>query len=102
MFSNRTIQNLLGAVHRLERTVGVSLTQLVQGGLFESSFIEEPAADVGVVIGAVESLLKAPVESRCRRGSSFHALELLESGVDAGIGSQRTAPVSLQRQQALC
>ena len=62
---------------------------------------DQPVADVGVVVGAVERLLEPPVEQVARAGGTLHLLELLQRRLDAGVGQQRPLPVPLQGQQPL-
>ncbi len=61
----------------------------------------QAGAQVGVVIGAVEGLLEAPVQFQLRRGAAFQVLELREGDLHGGVRQQRTAPVALQREQSL-
>ena len=70
--------------------------------VFEHCFIEQALARVGVVVSAIERLLKTPVAQQrlaARRAPS--SWNCCERRVDARVGRQRTAPVPLQRQQAL-
>ena len=67
----------------------------------ERLLVDQALPHVGVVVGAIERLLKAPVEQIERRRLALHRLELLQRRVDAGVRGERTAPVALEREQPL-
>ena len=48
--------------HRRQRTGLPGLAQGVPGALFQLRLIDQPASIVGIVVGAVERLLEAPVQ----------------------------------------
>ena len=52
-------------------------------------FIEQPAAQISVVVGTVERLLKPPVQFLLRGGFALEFLELAEGNVDTGVGQRR-------------
>src|SRR6266568_9313786 len=56
---------------------------------------------VGIVIGAVERLLKAPVEFHLGRGGFLQNAKLLQRRVHGTIGKQRPSPISFQCQESL-
>src|SRR6516162_3461421 len=69
---------------------------------FEIGFIEQTPVNVAIIVGAIEPLLKTPVQTVARQRSSFHRLEVLECGGNAGVVDRWAAPVLLQVGQPLC
>src|SRR5215467_15413920 len=67
----------------------------------EPSFINQPLANVGVVIRPKESLLETPVLQIRRGGSFFHKLEVTQGFFDAAVGEQGPLPILLEGQQTL-
>ena len=84
-----------------QRIAGAGSGEALHGAALARGFVGQAGAQIGVVIGAVEGLLEAPVQFLLRRRAAFHVLKLRQRHVHGGVRQQRTAPVALQREQAL-
>ena len=59
---------------------------------------QQPFADVGVGVGAVEELQQSPALQHPRRRGSLQRLRAQQRGRHGAVGQQRAAPVGLQAQ----
>ena len=75
--------------------------QPVERFVLQLRFLNQARAVVEVVVGAIERLLKSPVFQHLRRRGSLHRLELLQASSRRPVGSERSDPISLQREQSL-
>src|SRR5207248_2013320 len=67
--------------------------------VFLTSLMDQPRANVGVIVSAIEALLKAPVRERRRSCGAFHCDEMIQRRICPGIPNQRTAPVLFQLEK---
>ena len=100
-FSQRAAESLIRHLYGEERAGAVRVAQLLHRLFFQARLVKEAVADIGIVIGAVERLLKPPVQFHLRRRVLLHVAEDLEGGIDILIGDEGADPVALQRHQAL-
>ena len=87
--------------YRRAAALHLGLAQGIQGFGLQAGFIQQPLVHVGIVVGAVQRLLEAPVAQQEGRGGLLHGLELPQGGLDTPVHSQGTAPVTLQGQQTV-
>ena len=82
-------------------THGVDLLQLVDRLVVQIRLVNQAAAHVGVVVGAVEALLEAPIQQFGGSRIALHGLKAQQRGVHIFIGNQRPLPRFFQPQKTL-
>ena len=98
---DRLVEEFFRLIHREQRSRARRLSELREGLLFQARFVDQPVMQKGIVIGAIQRLLKSPVLQNRRRRRSLHGLELLERGQHAAVRQQWPSPILLESQQAL-
>ena len=92
------VQDLEGAAARRPGTDVRRPPEVGYGARLGGGLDDQPFADVGVGIGAVEELQKAPALEDSRWGGPFQGLEAQQGGSHGTVGQQRPAPVFLQAE----
>jgi len=81
-FGHGAIENPFGLIHGEERARTPGITQPLQRHFFQRVFVEQSAADISVVVSAIESLLKSPIELLLWSGAGFEVPRQLQMGFD--------------------
>src|ERR1041384_2485596 len=96
-----TIEEFVGRAHRQAGADSWGVAKDLDCFLLEHLLVSQAAARIGVVRGAKQGLLEAPVAQLAWPSGTFHRLELLQGHFDSGVGQERHSPILFQRQQSL-